>query len=103
MEEMIKLACTFKEHGIRARAQHEEVLNRWKNEHSSDDVPDYMKDDFCLPEELCRMVEWMMELKAENQKLRNDIIAMENHLMRGMFMLTGSQVDKEKVSEQEEK
>lgn len=100
MDGMMKLAEIFKRHAEEARVQRDQMITKWKNEFSSDDIPEYLRDEFSLPEALMGMVEELMALKIENQKLRNDMIAMENHLLRYMMISSASTLDQEKVSEE---
>lgn len=63
----------FEAHAIEQRKIHLDMQDRWKNENSSDKLPEHLADDFCLPEALGRMVEELIELRLEVSKLKQKV------------------------------
>lgn len=61
------LSKTFVEHGDAAQKQQEEMIIRWKNEYSSDKVPEHMLDPFNLPYALLSLVKEIDSLKRQLQ------------------------------------
>ena len=53
----------FKEHGAEAEKQREEAMIRWKNEYSSDKVPEHLMESFNLPNALLSMVQEIRSLQ----------------------------------------
>ena len=58
-----ELSEKFKGHAEAQKKMHEEMIIKWKNEYSSDKLPEALKDDFCLPEALLCMVEEIKKLQ----------------------------------------
>lgn len=69
------LCKAFTEHGEAAEKQREEMIIRWKNEYSSDKVPEHMLDPFSLPYALLSLVE-------EIKRLRNRVDNLEKTFTR---------------------
>lgn len=57
------LVETFTKHEVEARRQKEEAIIRWKNEFSSDKIPESFKDEFCLPEALKVICQELLNVK----------------------------------------
>ena len=53
----------FQEHGVEAEKQREEAMIRWKNEYSSDKIPEHMVDNFNLPRALLTLVREVRSLQ----------------------------------------
>ena len=63
---------TFKQHAEEAEKNHERVVNAWKNENSSDAIPEYLKNDFNLPLALGSIVREIIRL---NNRLDDALVA----------------------------
>lgn len=68
---------TFKRHSEEAQKNHERMVNAWKNENSSDAIPDHLKSDFNLPLALGSIVKEIRRLERmiQDMSLRNYMIA----------------------------
>lgn len=64
------LSKAFVAHGDAAEKQQEEMIIRWKNEYSSDKVPEHMLDPFNLPYALLSMVKEIDSLKRQLEDAR---------------------------------
>lgn len=72
LEELSRL---FVSHMEDVNKHREEMIIRWKNEYSSDKVPEHMEDTFNLPGALLFMVQ-------EIERLRNRLEVLEKSLTR---------------------
>lgn len=53
----------FTEHALSVENQRLEMIDRWKNEYSSDKVPEHMQDTFNLPRSLLSLVREIRSLQ----------------------------------------
>lgn len=95
MEKMLLgyLRETFSRHAEGAKKMHLDMQDRWKNENSSDKLPEHLADDFCLPEALGRMVEELIELRLEVGELRRVMQNYEDTTLRAFLASTASVVE----------
>lgn len=94
MEKMLMgyLRDTFSRHAVEAKKMQLDMQDRWKNENSSDKLPEHLVDDFCLPEALCRMVEEIMELREEVVELKRAIKTLDESVIRTLLASMVSEV-----------
>lgn len=59
------LEGTFYRHAEIAKKQRDEMIVKYKNEYSSDKLPDHLKDEFSLPVALLSMAEEIKKLRKE--------------------------------------
>jgi len=84
---------TFYRHAESAKKQHDEMVIKYKNEFSSDKLPDYLKDEFSLPVALLSIVE-------EVKRLKRKIRCLEDAQVCFFLQSTASHVDPEPDSNQ---
>lgn len=89
---------TFYRHTEESDKQREEAIIRWKNEYSSDKIPEHMKDEFSLPWALYSLVRKIGRLEGEVVTLRNQLRDMEDGMLRQLILATGTQVAPEQDS-----
>ena len=53
----------FTDHALSAENQRLEMIDRWKNEYSSDKIPEHMQDIFNLPKALLSLVKEIRSLR----------------------------------------
>lgn len=72
-----ELVETFTKHEVEARRQKEEAIIRWKNEYSSDKIPESFKDEFCLPEALKVICQELVTLRNRVDAIADMIYKVE--------------------------
>ena len=76
------LSKVFVAHAEGAEKQRLDMIDRWRNEWSSDKLPEHLEHTFNLPAALLFMVQEGDSLKRENERLRNRLDAIEKSFTR---------------------
>lgn len=69
--DMENLEDVFKKHAKEASKRQIEQIDRWKNEYSSVDLPEHLKDTFFLSSALLYMVRELQRLRYEIEEIRD--------------------------------